>query len=432
MSKTINKIETISNNLPTLKRVCAYARVSSGKDAMLQSLAAQISYYSSYIQRHPDWQYVGVFADEATTGTKENRVEFQNMLTDCRNGKIDMIITKSISRFARNTVLLLETVRELKTLNVDVYFEEQNIHSFSGDGELMLTILASYAQEESLSVSENCKWRIRKNFKEGLPNSPRIYGYDTVKGKLLINNTEAEVVRMVFADYLKGMGKNAIVRKLQKMNAPTKNAGKWCENTIAIMLLNEKYSGNMLLQKTYSFNHLTKKKMKNNGNLPMYYAQSTHEGIIDMDTFEAVQVEIARRKEIFKHNQNESTSEFTGIIRCGMCGANFRRKTNNIGTKYAKTIWSCSTYNTRGKDFCGAKQIPEYIIQNLFKDIMGLNVYDSAVFTKTLNSILVPENGVIIFVLKDGTEVTRNWDNPSRSLSWTQEMKELARRQNNV
>ena len=164
-------------SIPKLKRVAAYERVSCGKDAMLHSLSAQVSYYSDLIQNHSGWQYVGVYADEALTGTRDNRENFQRLLVDCRAGKIDMVITKSISRFARNTITLLETVRELKTMGVDVFFEEQNIHSLSADGELMLTILASYAQEESLSVSENQKWRVRHNFENGMPWNGTVLGY---------------------------------------------------------------------------------------------------------------------------------------------------------------------------------------------------------------------------------------------------------------
>ena len=166
MPKVIRKIEH-PQRLERRTRVAAYARVSSGKDAMLHSLSAQVSYYSMFIQQHPGWQYVGVYADEALTGTKATRDNFQQLLTDCRNSQIDLVITKSISRFARNTVTLLETVRELKALGVDVFFEEQNLHSISTDGELMITILASYAQEESLSASENQKWRVRKGFESG-------------------------------------------------------------------------------------------------------------------------------------------------------------------------------------------------------------------------------------------------------------------------
>jgi len=224
LTRTITKIEFPPAPPLSLTRVAAYARVSSAKDEMLHSLAAQVSYYSRLIQQNPGWLYVGVYADEAMTGTKDNRPEFQRMLSDCRNKIIDRIITKSISRFARNTVTLLKTVRELKSLGVDVYFEEQNIHSMSGDGELMLTILASYAQEESLSVSENCKWRIRQDFSKGKPGNIKILGYDLVDGQLEINTEEANTVRMIFADYLSGMGKNAIVKnsviKASQQNRP--------------------------------------------------------------------------------------------------------------------------------------------------------------------------------------------------------------------
>lgn len=160
-----------------LLRVAAYARVSSGKDAMLHSLSAQISYYSDLIQRHPGWQYAGVYADEAKTGTRDSREKFQELLNDCRAGKVNMVITKSISRFARNTVTLLSTIRELKAIGVDIYFEEQNTHTLSADGELVISVLASYAQEESRSASENQKWRIRKNFEEGKPWDGTLLGY---------------------------------------------------------------------------------------------------------------------------------------------------------------------------------------------------------------------------------------------------------------
>ena len=227
MGKKITKIEALCA-LPTRKRVAAYARVSCSKDEMLRSLAAQVSFYSERIQSRPDWEYAGVYADEALTGTKDNRPEFGRLLTDCRAGKIDLVLTKSISRFARNTVVLLETVRELKELGTDVYFEEQNIHTKSADGELMLTILAGYAQEESRSVSENCKWRVRKDFIEGTYTGfIRMYGFDFRAGKLSVNQQEAAVVRMIFDDYLSGMGKNAIMKKLRSLDIPTKLGGHW-------------------------------------------------------------------------------------------------------------------------------------------------------------------------------------------------------------
>ena len=283
MSRKVIKLNALPL-MQTRKRVAAYARVSSVKDEMLHSLAAQVEYYRNLIQVHPEWEYAGVYADEAYTGTKGDRPEFTQMLSACRTGKIDMIVTKSISRFARNTVTLLETVRELKTLDVDVFFEEQNLHSASADGELMLTILASYAQEESLSASENCKWRIRNEFKKGNPSCGlMIYGYDYRDGKLVINPQEAEVVQMIYADYLSGMGRNAIMRKLDQLGIPTKQGSCWAVNTIVSILTNEKLTGDMCLQKYYVTNHLTKQKIRNNGQLPQYYVEGSHEGIIDAD-----------------------------------------------------------------------------------------------------------------------------------------------------
>ena len=205
MDRTITKVEFEPQWRINVLRVAAYARVSSGKDSMLHSLSAQVSYYSSMIQKHPGWLYCGVYADEALTGTKDSRENFQRLLTDCREGKIDLVITKSISRFARNTVTLLETVRELKELGVDVFFEEQNIHTMSTDGELMMTILAAYAQEESRSVSENQKWKVKRQFEDGKPWDGTLLGYRYRDGKYVIHPQEAEVVRRIFRDYLSGL-----------------------------------------------------------------------------------------------------------------------------------------------------------------------------------------------------------------------------------
>ncbi|MBS3897690.1 MAG: recombinase family protein [Dethiobacter sp.] len=252
MERIITRTGPSVSLLPRRPRVAAYARVSSGKESMLHSLAAQVSYYSGLIQRRPDWEYAGVYADEALTGTKDSRPEFRRMLADCRDGKVDMIITKSISRFARNTVTLLETVRELKSLAVDVYFEEQNIHSISGDGELMLTILASYAQAESLSASENCKWRVRKRFENGeLAGLNFMFGYRIAKGKIEIDPEQAAAVRMIFDDYIGGMGGGRIAKKLIEMNVATVRGADWNSERVMEILRNEKYTGNALLQKKY-------------------------------------------------------------------------------------------------------------------------------------------------------------------------------------
>ncbi len=410
MSKNI-KVINQKIQLDQKKKVAAYARVSSGKDAMLQSLSAQISYYSNFIQSRNDWLYMGVYADEAKTGTKDNRPEFQRMLDDCKDGKINLIVTKSISRFARNTVTLLETVRTLKDLGVAVFFEEQNINTLTSDGELMLTILASYAQEESRSVSENCKWRLRDKMKKGLLHSLTIYGYKLVNGVLQVESTEAEIVKQIFADYLDGMGVQAIVNKLNDNNTPTSLGGEWDKSTVRRMLSNEKYTGNLLLQKTYISDHITKQKCFNKGELPMYYVEDSHEFIIAKEIFDKVQLEIKRRSHS-KSNDN-TKSEFTSKITCGICGKNFRRKINNAGTKYAKVVWICSTFNTKGKKHCASKQIPESILEEKVP--------------KNFKSILVPTQGILEVTLQDDSVVTITWDNPSRTDSWTDEMKENAR-----
>lgn len=427
MGRKITKIEA-SAAIPTRKRVAAYARVSCGKDEMLHSLAAQVSFYSDLIQRRTDWEFAGVFADEAETGTKDSRPEFQRLIAECRSGCVDMVITKSISRFTRNTVMLLETVRDLKERGIDVYFEEQNIHTESADGELMLTILASYAQEESRSVSENCKWRIRNDFKEGKPsNNIRIYGYDYKKGHLTVIPEEAVVVRMIFADYLSGMGRNAIMKKLTRLGIPTKNGGRWSETTVGSILCNEKFIGDMMLQKGYVADHITKRIKPNRGELPMYYVEGTHEAIIDKETFEAVQIEIARRSALSHHPRKKTLSEFSGIIHCARCGANFCKKVNTIGTKYAKVTWACRTFTYRGKHECAAKRIPEDILKAKCAEVLGLEEYDPEKFRAKVAAIIVPDDGVLIFEFYDRTQMTVMWENPSRRESWTDDMKAAAR-----
>jgi len=427
MRRKITKIKTAAQ-LPKRKRVAAYARVSCGKNEMLHSLAAQVSFYSDLIQRHPDWEYAGVYADEAETGTKDSRPEFQRLIADCHAGAIDVVITKSISRFARNTVTLLETVRNLKERGVDVYFEEQNIHTESADGELMLTILASYAQEESRSVSENCKWRIRKDFREGRPsNNIRIYGYDYSKGKLTIIPEEAQVVRMIFADYLCGMGKNAIMKKLIRLGIPTKCGGRWSESTVGSILKNEKFIGDMLLQKGFVTDHITKRQKTNHGELPMYYVEGTHEAIINKETFEAVQAEMERRAIKAHRPRTRIFSEFSGIIRCGRCGANFCKKVSGAGTKYARVTWACRTFTYRGKDQCSAKRILEDILKAKCAEALLLPEYNLDKFKAKVAAITIPDDGVLVFAFKDGTERTLTWENSSRRESWTDGMKAAAR-----
>lgn len=426
----VRKIERTALQLTRRKRVAAYARVSSGKDAMLHSLSAQISYYSKFIQRRGDWIFAGIYADEAITGTRDTRPEFQRLLDDCREGSIDLVITKSIPRFARNTVTLLETVRELKELGIDIFFEAENISTLSADGELMITLLASYAQEESRNASENCKWRIKKMFEQGRPNTGRMLGYRLLDGKLYIVPEEAATVRWIYAAYLSGKGKLAIVKQLKADSVPTLNDGTWRESTVMSILQNEKYTGEMLLQKTYSLDHISKKRIMNKGELPMYHVAESHEAIIDKELFAQVQREIKQRSA--KYHPSSETPErylFSGIVHCGVCGEYYRRKIVNAGGKYAKPAWICSTFNNYGKRACSSQQIPEKILIEKTREVLQITELDTNILKRELSEIQVPTHNRLIYVFTDGRTVVVEWQNPSRRESWTQEMKQAAREQ---
>lgn len=425
--RKIIKLESTQAQPVQRKRVAAYARVSSGKDAMLHSLSTQISYYNNYIGNRGDWELAGIYADEALTGTKEERPEFQRMLADCRAGKIDLIITKSLTRFARNTVTLLATVRELKLLNVDVYFEKENIHTLSSDGELMLTLLASFAQEESRSASENQKWRIRKMFEQGRPNTGRMLGYRLVDGVLQIVPEEAEIVKLIFADFLSGMGLNAIMKKLIIMGVPTLRGGQWRESTLHDILCSEKYTGDMLLQKTYRLDHISKKSVINRGELPQYYVENSHEPIIDKETFACTQREVERRAKLYPTTSVKKVYPFTNLIRCDLCGGRFRRKIVNASSKYAKPAWMCNTFNRYGKDVCYAQQIPESILIAKTTEVLGFNDWNRDMLLEQIAEIRVPGHNRLIYVFHDGSTKEVAWQNPSRRESWTAEMKQKAR-----
>ena len=227
MDKKITVIDAL-HKLEKKLRVAAYCRVSSGKDAMLHSLSNQISYYNNLIRNTKGWEFAGVYADEAISGTKNDREEFVRLINDAKSGKIDLIIVKSISRFARNTLTMLETIRELKACKVDVFFEEQNLHSISNEGEMVLTFLASFAQEEARSVSENMKWRVRKNFEKGITWCTRkTLGYIYKDRKLVVEPEEAKLVRRIFDMYIGGLGLQAITNKFNEERIKPPESDKW-------------------------------------------------------------------------------------------------------------------------------------------------------------------------------------------------------------
>ena len=423
MERIVERVDSYIPAQPRALRVCAYARVSSGKDAMLHSLSAQVSHYSEMIQSHIGWVYCGVYSDEALTGTKSDREGFQQMLTDCRAGKIDMVITKSISRFARNTVTLLQTVRELKSMGIDVYFEEQYIHTISADGELMMTILASYAQEESRSASENQKWRIRRGFERGeLVNLRFLFGYKIEKGRVAVDPEKAAVVREVFRRALAGESLTSLAIELNRRGFTGVLGGKWNSMRIREMLSNEKYLGNALLQKQYRNNHLEKKEIPNRGELPQYYAEGTHEAIIDQATFDAAQELLAGITENSPVKRPRQRSAFTSMITCTVCGRNYKRCTGG-----KRHFWNCPTVVQTDLPSCGTSQIPEKLLFDLAAQVLGLAQFDEGVFLERVKGIDALPEKTLVFHFKDGSTAERHWEHISRAKSWTPEMKEIAR-----
>jgi site-specific DNA recombinase len=415
VTKKIRKVMQSKPPAWVRMRVCAYARVSSKKDAMLHSLSAQVSYYSGYIQKNPYWEYAGVYVDRALTGTKDNRADFQRMIADCRAGKIDMIITKSIARFARNTVTLLETVRELKALGIDVYFEEQNIHSLSEGGELMLSILASYAQEESLNVSECCKWRIRKNYESGAAIPILTYGYSIVKGIPEINPDEAAVVRLIFEKHLQGMGLWSIVQMMDSLGIKPPYAQRWGALTIRYILRNERYVGDLLLQKTFISDHLSKKKRINRGELPRYYVSDAYPAIISREIFERSRQLGELNAERFAPTNARAHDLFSGMVICASCGKPYKRK-----VAHERAAWNCGTFLRKGKAYCHGKQIPEDTLLELTEAVLGERSFEA------IEQILVPKPNHLRYIFKDGNEIDRSWRDRSRRESWNEDMRRQA------
>ncbi len=421
--KIIKKIEA----MPQLKkrlRVAAYCRVSSGKDAMLHSLSSQVSYYNRYISEHEGWDFAGIYADEAISGTKDIRDEFQRLIKDCKEGKIDLILVKAISRFARNTMTMLENVRELKAIGVDVFFEEQNLHTLSQEGEMVLTFLSSFAQEEARSVSENMKWRIRKDFEKGMIwGGKSMYGYTLKDRKLILVPEQAEVVRNIFQMYLDGFGFCVIANRLDSEGIPAMGGGKWNKSAIHNIISNYCYTGGIILQKTYHENYLTKKKKVNKGEKNFYVVDDDHEPIVTMETFMQAQDVRRKRTELFEAKKQPAMHSYSGLIRCGCCGHSFRRR-NRQGFQ----VWNCITYDEKGKEQCHSKAIREDILDDLTKKTLGLPDISRDALLDKVDYIEAGDGYKILYHLKDGVIKDAYWQNKSRKEAWTDEMKEKARR----
>ena len=321
----------------------------------------------------------GIYADEGITGTNtKKREQFNKMIEDCKAGKIDVIITKSISRFARNTLDTLNYVRMLKDLGIGIIFEKENISTLDSKGEVLLTILSSLAQDESRSISENCTWGIRRRFEQGkvIVNYTKFMGYDKDEnGNLVINEKQAKVVRRIFSDYLDGKGPNRIAMELEKEGVANWNGkAKWYEGSIRKMLSNEKYKGEALLQKTYTTDFLTKKRVENDGAVPQYYVEESHPAIINKNTWEAVQLEMERRKtfsekySIKKLDFAAVDNPFAGKVICGACGKAYGRKVwNSTDERLRRVVWRCNRkYEVKGSKGCENRHIDDEVLCRAF------------------------------------------------------------------
>ena len=425
--RKITKLETKNIELPKLKRVAAYARVSVERGRTLHSYSAQVSYYNELIQKNPEWEFAGVYSDLGISGTGiEKRNDFKRLLQDCEEGKIDIILTKSISRFARNTVDLLNVVRHLKELGVEVRFEKEGISSLTGDGELMLSILASFAQEEVISTSNNIKWAIKKKFESGKPQCRyKIYGYRWDGDNLVIEPEEAKIVKLIFQMYLNKVSAERMEIELKEMGVIATNGGYFNIGTIRDMLLNITYTGNLLLQKSYTPNPLVRRKVKNNGELPKYYVENNHEAIIPMEMFIQVQEERKSRKaEGQRANFGKNITCFSCRVKCPICGKNYMRNSRSKNSDGIKAhIWTCGTRLTGGSKACPGKTINEIALKRVSAKVLGLDEFDSNAFDEQIEKVIVVGDDLLEFHFNDGKIVSEKWEYNARKEYWTEEKK---------
>ena len=386
-------------------RVAAYCRVSTDSDEQATSYETQMEHYTSYIQRNPEWEFAGIFADDGISGTNtKKREEFNRMIEECMSGHIDMIITKSISRFARNTLDCLKYIRLLKEKNIPVFFEKENINTMDSKGEVLLTIMASLAQQESESLSKNVKLGLQFRYQNGevQVNHNRFMGYTKDEnGHLIIVPSEAEVVKRIYLEYLQGSSLKQIGESLEVDGILTAaGKAKWRPETIKKILKNEKYIGDALLQKTYTVDVLTKKRVQNNGIVPQYYVENNHEPIIPRDLYMQVQEEMLRRAnmhsgEKMKKRVYSSKYALSSIVYCSKCGDIYRRIAWNNRGKHS-IVWRCVNRVEHGPDCCNARTVKEEELQNAVVKAINQTIGDRDEMFDILE-----ENIKMVFALED-------------------------------
>lgn len=395
------------------QKVAAYIRVSTSNEDQLISLEAQRRHYKILIENNDEWQLVDIYSDEGITGTKKDRrPELLRLISDCETGKIDFILTKSISRFARNTIDCLELVRKLMDLGVHIYFEKENINTNSMESELMLSILSSLAENESVSLSENSKWSIRQRFKRGtykLSYPP--YGYDYLDEQVIVNEEQAQVVKRIFNSVLEGIGTERIARQLNEEGIPTKRNGNWTGSTIRGIVKNEKYTGDVLLQKTFTDEHFNRKV--NQGELDQYLIENHHEAIITHADFEAanqmIEYQASQKNVAAGSRKYLKRYPFSRKIECAECGDTFKRRIHT-STHKKYIAWCCSTH-VKNKDECSMLFMREERIHQAFITMMNKLKFGYSYvlipLSKQLETSNQDENYQMITEIEEQLEVTK-------------------------
>lgn len=399
----IKKIEASGQAVKPRKKVAAYARVSKATDQLMHSLSAQISYYSELIQKNPEWEYAGVYADAGITGTSiDSRKEFQRLIADCDAGKINIVLTKSISRFARNTVYLLDTVRHLKEIGVEVCFERENISTMSGDGELMLSILASFAEAESSSLSRNIKWVVKNKYENGIVHTHQnMLGYRWQGNELTIKEDEAEVVRRIYSEYIEGKTVHKIKQGLDADGFVGLRGRPISEPGLIRILTNEEYTGPLLFHRQY--NYAPKKEKYNRGEKSMYRIDDHHEAIIPVETFELVQkLRAERAKKNFK--RSKECACFSGKVFCGECGRKMAPHTNYNRESHRKHYtFVCNNCHRNGKDACSNPWYAKSKVDAACAAVLGTEDYEEK-FTAEIRELRIFKDH-LEFEFRDGRKI---------------------------
>ncbi len=422
-TKKVEIIEPVAQRIESKKKlnVCAYARVSTGSEEQKDSFISQKEYYEELIRSNSDYNFVGVFADEGISGTTDKRPGFQRMIRLAEQGFIDIIYTKSLSRFSRNVMDLKKYCGKLKDHNVDVIFETENLRLLDSSGALLFNILSAISEMEVENTRERVNWKMQIKMEHGeLVGQANPLGYDVVDNQLIINKEEAEIVRYIFRRYIEGVGGSRIARELCNMGVKTKKGNvNWCATTVIGIIKNEKYTGVLLQGKTCTVgNTVNKKRIDNNGNARKYKVENHHEAIIDLETWMKAQEILEKRCITYADGRRKGTTRnsnlsiFTSKLVCAYCGKNYVKRIVHAGTKYAKVKWNCSTKCKQGKSQCPySKAIDEdYLRQAVVMQIKSLIDDDSMFYlsNERLGTILKQSEKNIDLIEEQINKCNRN------------------------